>query len=151
MPRTITQRPINSDIEQRYTDYNHFMLDDMSKIPNTEYNVKLIDKMCEHEQSFFKHKKIDLLRLNPVDNDVVVFTDYSVNLHNTKFKNIALLIESPEITKQSYDYVFDNIDKYDLILTHNKKLLDLNKDKIKLNLDGKTWLHESYQKIYKKI
>ena len=27
MPRTITQRPIYSDIEQRYTDYNHLMLD----------------------------------------------------------------------------------------------------------------------------
>ena len=149
MPRTITQRPIYSDIEQRYVDYNHLMLDDMSNIPS-EYNVKLIDKLCEHEQSFFKPKKIDLLRLNPVKNDVVVFTDYSVNLHNTYFKNIALLIEPPEITKQSYDYVFDNIDKYDLILTHNKKLLDLNNDKVKLNLYGTTWLHESYQKIYKK-
>jgi len=27
MPRTITQRPIYSDIEKRYTDYNHLMLD----------------------------------------------------------------------------------------------------------------------------
>ena len=150
MPRTITQRPIYSDIEQRYTDYNHLMLDDLSNIPNTEYTVKLIDKLCEHEQSFFKPKKIDLLRVNPVKNDVVVFTDYSVNLHNINFKNIALLIESPEWAHQSYNYVFNNIDKYDLILTHNKKLLDLNKDKVKLNLDGKTWLHESYQKIYKK-
>ena len=34
MPRTITQRPIYSDIEQRYTDYNHLMLDDMSNIRN---------------------------------------------------------------------------------------------------------------------
>ena len=34
MPRTITQRPIYSDIEQRYTDYNHLMLDDMSNIQN---------------------------------------------------------------------------------------------------------------------
>ena len=150
MPRTITQRPIYSDIEQRYTDYNHLMLDNISNIPNTEYTVKLIDKMCEHEPSFFKPKKIDLLRVNPVKNDVVVFTDYSVDLHNINFKNIALLIESPEITKQSYDYVFNNIDKYDLILTHNKKLLDINKDKVKLNLHGTTWLHESYQKIYKK-
>jgi len=32
MPRTITQRPIYSDIEKRYTDYNHLMLDDMSNI-----------------------------------------------------------------------------------------------------------------------
>ena len=34
MPRTITQRPIYSDIEQRYTDYNHLMLDDISNILN---------------------------------------------------------------------------------------------------------------------
>ena len=27
MPRTITQRPIYSDIENRYTDYKHLMLD----------------------------------------------------------------------------------------------------------------------------
>ena len=27
MPRTITQRPIYSDIENKYTDYNHLMLD----------------------------------------------------------------------------------------------------------------------------
>jgi len=32
MPRTITQRPIYSDIEQRYTDYNHLMLDDIKDI-----------------------------------------------------------------------------------------------------------------------
>ena len=29
MPRTITQRPIYSDIENRFTNYNHLMLDDI--------------------------------------------------------------------------------------------------------------------------
>ena len=77
-------------------------------------------------------------------------TDYSLNLHNIQCKNIALLIESPEITPNSYKYVFDNIDKYNLILTHSKKLLDINSNNIKLNLHGTTWLHESYQKIYNK-
>lgn len=32
IPRTITQRPTYSDIEQRHTDYNHLMLDDMNNI-----------------------------------------------------------------------------------------------------------------------
>lgn len=145
MPRTVTQRPIYSDIEQRYTDYNHLMLDDMSN-----NNIKLIDKMCEHAPSFFKPKKINLLRQNPNKNDTVILTDYSVNLHDINFKNIVLLIESSVITPNSYKYVIDNIDKYDLILTHNKNLLDINKDKVKLNLYGTSWLHESYQKIYNK-
>jgi len=39
MPRTITQRPIYSDIEQRYTDYNHLMLDDISNIPKGSDNI----------------------------------------------------------------------------------------------------------------
>jgi GR25 family glycosyltransferase involved in LPS biosynthesis len=42
MPRTVTQRPIYSDIEQRYTDYNHLMLDDMSNIPKDNSNNKYI-------------------------------------------------------------------------------------------------------------
>jgi len=40
MPRTITQRPIYSDIEQRYTDYIHLMLDDMSNIREDKLNIK---------------------------------------------------------------------------------------------------------------
>jgi GR25 family glycosyltransferase involved in LPS biosynthesis len=39
MPRTITQRPIYSDIEKRYTDYNHLMLDDMRNIPKDNCNI----------------------------------------------------------------------------------------------------------------
>ena len=115
-----------------------------------KYELKLIDEICKHETSFLKTDKIELLRMNPVINDIVIFTDFSVNLHNVNFKNIALLIESPEISQHSYSYVYNNIDKYDLVLTHNKKLLDLDKDKVKLNLYGTTWLHESYQNLYDK-
>ena len=37
MPRTITQRPIYSDIEQKYTDYIHLMLDDISNIHEDKF------------------------------------------------------------------------------------------------------------------
>lgn len=33
LPRTITQRPVYSDIEKRFTNYNHLMLDKIERIP----------------------------------------------------------------------------------------------------------------------
>uniref|UniRef100_A0A6C0CYV5 Uncharacterized protein n=1 Tax=viral metagenome TaxID=1070528 RepID=A0A6C0CYV5_9ZZZZ len=112
--------------------------------------INLQDKCVIEEPCFIKTDKIEITRKNPKNNDIVIFTDYLINQHNDNFKNIALLIESPEITQQSYNYVLNNVDKYDLVLTHNKKILDINNDKVKLNLYGTTWLHESYQKLYDK-
>tara|TARA_B110001450_G_scaffold248438_1_gene264642 strand:+ start:624 stop:2366 length:1743 start_codon:yes stop_codon:yes gene_type:complete len=64
MPRTITQRPIYSDIEKRYTDYNHLMLDDMrnteDKINNTKYIVpERFDLMAKYLYIKSKDKSYD--------------------------------------------------------------------------------------------
>ena len=46
-PRTVTQRPNFSNIENRYTDYNHLMLDteqvnSNNNTTNVNYNIKKV-------------------------------------------------------------------------------------------------------------
>jgi len=40
LPRTITQRPVYSDIEKRFTNYNHLMLDKIDRIPQDVVNIQ---------------------------------------------------------------------------------------------------------------
>lgn len=114
--------------------------------------IKLRDKIFAHDNLFLKNtENITYSRDNIYDNDIVIYTIYNLNeYYNNASKNIVLFLESPEIENRGYNYILNNIHKYDLILTFSKKLLDLNNHKIKLNLYGTTWLHENYRKIYEK-
>tara|TARA_B100000482_G_scaffold133659_1_gene97600 strand:+ start:240 stop:1118 length:879 start_codon:yes stop_codon:yes gene_type:complete len=116
--------------------------------------VKLQDKLAEHEPSFFNSNNQDniiISRDNIEEGDVVIYTDRNMNSINPNSKyNIACLVESPLITKSSYDYIQNNYNKFHMILTFHKPFLDLNKDKFKLQLMGTTWMNEIYRKIYKK-
>lgn len=116
--------------------------------------IKLKDTLCAHEPSFFNSKNQDniiISRDSIKEGDVVIYTDNNVNSINSNSKyNIASLIESPLIKKSSYDYIQNNYNKFDIILTFHKKFLDLNPNKFKLQLYGTTWINEKYRQIYNK-
>lgn len=116
--------------------------------------VKLKDSLCPHEPTFFNSKNQDniiISRDSIKEGDVVIYTDYDVNSINSNSKyNIASLIESPLVCKSSYDYIQNNYNKFDMILTFYKPFLDLNPNKFKLQLYGTTWINEKHRQIYNK-
>lgn len=117
-------------------------------------NIKLVDKMVAHEESFFKKglKNLNLIRKNIENNDITLYTDQTLHLvlndNKSKIK-IGLIFESPEITPDCYDFLKNNFKYFDLILTFDKELLELD-ERFKINLYGTTWLNSIYRKIYKK-
>lgn len=127
---------------------------------SNKVSVKLKDGNCNHEPSFFKDtERIHFIRnlkqysngdLEINNGDIVIYTDVFLDKIDTKAKkNIALLIESQEINRKSYDYIFNNNAKFDLVLTFDKTLLDRGEN-FKLNLYGTCWLHDSYINLWPK-
>lgn len=55
-----------------------------------------------------------------------IFTDKDVKSTITPYniKKYAWLVESPVITPDAYDYVYQNYSNFDLIFTHSKKILE---------------------------
>ena len=108
MPRTITQRPIYSDIEQRYTDYNHLMLDDIKDIPK-DINLTLTTCFyvfnCKFNIETYKKWAKNLI--DNVNNfNLVIYTDNksksffdNMNINN----NIKIIIKKIDSFK-TYKY-----------------------------------------------
>jgi len=122
--------------------------------------VKLKDNNCSHEPSFFQDSEnISFVRnLNPYSNgdlqiengDVVIYTNSFQNKIDPKARiNIALMMEGQEYNRSHYDYISANNNKFDLVLTFDKTLLDRGEN-FKLNLYGTCWLHDNYIKIWNK-
>jgi hypothetical protein len=122
--------------------------------------VKLKDRNCSHEPHFFTDSdNIHYIRnLTPNGNgdlkvdvgDIVIYTNhFQKNIDPKAKKNIALMMEGPEINRNYYDYISNNNNKFDLVLTFDKALLDRGEN-YKLNLYGTCWLHDSYIKIWSK-
>jgi len=122
--------------------------------------VKLKDRNCSHEPHFFTDSdNIHYIRnLTPNGNgdlkvdvgDIVIYTNhFQKNIDPKAKKNIALMMEGPEINRTYYDYISNNNNKFDLVLTFDKTLLD-RCENYKLNLYGTSWLHDSYIKIWSK-
>jgi hypothetical protein len=127
---------------------------------SAKISVKLKDGNCNHEPPVFTDTvSIHYIRnLTPGGNgdleinegDTVIYTDLFLNKIDQKAKkNIALLIESPEYHRKYYDYISKNNNKYDLVLTFDKTLLDRGEN-FKLNLYGTCWLHDSYINLWNK-
>jgi len=122
--------------------------------------VKLKDRNCSHEPYFFTDSdNIHYIRnLTPNGNgdlkvdigDIVIYTNhFQKNVDQKAKKNIALMMEGPEINRKYYDYISNNNNKFDIVLTFDKTLLDRGEN-YKLNLYGTCWLHDSYIKIWSK-
>lgn len=65
---------------------------------------------------------------NNLEGDFVFFTDSNVyevqNSNFDKFKKYAWLVESPQVTPNSYKFVEDNFQLFDKIFTHSEKILN---------------------------
>jgi len=122
--------------------------------------IKLKDGTVNHEPSFIKDTEfIQYIRnLSPNSNgdvnvnvdDIVIYTDLFQNNIDSKAKfNIALLIEGQEYHGRYYEYISANNNKFDLVLTFDKTLLERGENFI-LNLYGTCWLHDSYINLWDK-
>lgn len=90
----------------------------------------IIDKLFSHAYSssnWFKPTHF-IWDFQLIQGDFVFITDLDIpnidNYHFSEMKKYAWLVESPAVTPQSYEYVFNNSKKFDKIFTHSKKILD---------------------------
>lgn len=116
--------------------------------------IKIIDNHFSHAKYSTDYQTSDVewvrdMNVKSDNDDIVIYTDS--NLQHTPYgnKKIAWLLESPEITRQSYEYIRNNHHKFDYIFTHNKELLDIN-DKFKFIPTGGCWIEKEDQIIYNK-
>jgi len=90
----------------------------------------------------------DRIPSNSNENLVVTDNFLTSNLPSSKNK-IAWLIEPICVAPQHYEYVKNNLMKFDYILTHEKTLLDLDYN-IKFIPFGCCWISKEDQKVYDK-
>ncbi len=110
------------------------------------------DKMFQHTKSSSWYNEPDLFEwVRKYDENHLVLTDHSLMNADifSNNKKYAWLLESPEITPFAYDYIKKNYDKFDLIFTFSKKLLELS-DKFVLLPYGGCWIEGSDRKIHSK-
>ena len=123
-------------------------------------NIKVRDNTFNHEPNFLKDtENIHFIRncikdsdgdVQIKNGDIVLYTDnWFTKIHPDSKINIGLLIESPEVTPDSYHFISTNNKKFDLVLTHNKELLDKGENFI-LNLYGTSWMADSFIQLWKK-
>lgn len=110
------------------------------------------DTMFNHAKSSSWYNEPELFDwVRKYDEQHLVFTDYTLyqvdNFNNEK--KYAWLLESPEITPFAYDFVRGNYDKFDLIFTFSKELLELS-DKFVLIPYGGCWIEEEDRVIHEK-
>jgi len=117
-------------------------------------NVKIVDKAFEMADYSSLYQKSQFLKWDrsPLDGDenVVFYTDNCIHQVNPNLKKkVAWLLGPQERKQQLYDWVKNNREKFDVILTHDKSLLDL-KDNFEFIPFGGCWITREEQKIYKK-
>ena len=92
--------------------------------------IKLQDRLFAHEPSFChsnNQTKIKISRDPVKKGDIVVYTNQNC-LHPDKKakKNIAFICESYNLYKGYYEWIKSNHHLFDLVLTWNKELLELD-------------------------
>ena len=120
---------------------------------NKKFIVKFFDGNCQHDVTFIKDtENINYIRynFNVENNDIVMYSSYFLENINPLAKiNIALMMESRDIEEYYYNYIENNNNLFDIVLTFDKKLLDRGEN-FKLNLFGTSWLHVDYRNIWPK-
>ena len=122
--------------------------------------VKMKDGDVNHEPSYIQDtSSISFIRnLSPnsdgdvdvVEGDIVIYTNrFQKRVDPKAKKNIALMMEGQEINRRYYEYIGKNNDKFDIVLTFDKKLLDRGEN-FKLNLCGTCWMHDAYIRLWDK-
>ena len=118
-------------------------------------NLKILDNTFSHSilgycSDFQESENFKWDRSAPTNQDNLVITDNFLTSNLPPSKNkIAWLIEPVCVAPHHYEYVKNNLMKFDHILTHEKTLLDL-KFNTKFVPFGCCWIPENEQKIYEK-
>lgn len=121
--------------------------------------IKIIDQAfghelyCGHKIGKNESKNIIWDRSRQINkNDIVIFTDSCLNLVDTikiPCKKVAWLIEPPAVQSSNYDFIKNNWDKFDLILTHQEELLIIS-NKFKVSPMWYSMIYPEKQKISEK-
>jgi hypothetical protein len=86
----------------------------------------------------------------PVKNSPVFYTDQSLErVKPGRFRRIAWMHESPEITTSAYQWISRNNRLFDYVLTHQKTLLDFG-DNFMFSPAGGCWIKPKEQQIHSK-
>lgn len=114
--------------------------------------IRIKDTLFAHAQYSTDFQKSKYIKWNRNSNDkfITFYTDNSLQQveNDVKYK-IAWLLESPEITKNSYRWIENNNYKFDKVFTHSKKLLDKGENYI-FSPTGGCWIKPEDQKIWEK-
>lgn len=105
---------------------------------------------AKYSTDFQESKYIEWDRTPLSPNDKFIFyTDHSLDRVINNTNSIAWLLESPEITPLSYNWIKINYNKFNKVLTHNKELLDIKENFLFCPLGG-CWIKPEDHKIYDK-
>lgn len=128
----------------------------MVELGETHYMSKdklhIIDTIFSHAHSSSWYNKPSLFDwVRSHSDDQIVITDNSLFMVDkiTSTKKYAWLVESPKITPMAYEFIRNNYNKFDLIFTFDKDLLELS-DKFVLLPIGGCWIEEEDRKLYEK-
>ena len=115
--------------------------------------IKIIDVNFSHAKTtcdIQKSKEIVWDRDVTQNDEMIIFTDDSMLSYNSfNGKKIGILMEPKSIKSNIYDWVSNNYDKFDKILTYDKNLLSIS-DKFVFYPHCGSWIYEEDQKIYNK-
>jgi hypothetical protein len=115
-------------------------------------SLNITDNLFSHSYSSSWYNRPKFFEWDRTFNsDLMVFTDNSLSKVDEIDceKKIAWLVESPSITKESYDYIKNNHHKFYKILTFDRQILE-NIPNTNLLPIGGCWIKEEDIKIHKK-
>jgi hypothetical protein len=119
------------------------------------YNIKLVDNHFSHaEYSTDNQKSKYIIWDRSIINDkdkLVVYTDTLLSCVKSDIKTkIGWMLESPAITENYHNWISKNYKNFDLVLTNNRKHIEINSDIFKFSPTGGCWILPEEQKIYDK-
>lgn len=116
--------------------------------------VKIVDQMFAHAKYSTDYQDSEYIEWDrtPIkpDDKIVFYTDHSLDqIRARNQKTFAWLLESPDITSQSYKWIESNNEHFTYVLTHSKELLDRGENFV-FSPTGGCWIKPEDQKIYEK-
>jgi len=112
----------------------------------------IYDSMFSHAKSSSWYNEPELFEwVGKYDENHLVFTDFSLRHvdHFNNSKKYGWLLESPEITPFAYNFIRENYDKFNLIFTFDKTLLELS-EKFVLVPYGGCWIDVEDRMVHDK-
>ena len=118
-------------------------------------SIKLVDTHFAHAKYSTDNQESKYINWDrsPVnDNDeLVIYTDTSLNTLNKTVKTkIGWMLESPIITSGIHDWIGGNYQDFDMILTNNRKHIEINPKVFKFSPTCGCWILPKDQKVHPK-